>query len=185
MADFVPTGLGQIGASATDVVGFRHQAPGFDPISGEGARRFGGRFNPPGSYPVLYLCSTRACAVSELRRQAVRQVAGVEGLLPRELWIVTTRLWQVLDLTRPKNLEVLGVTGPDLVRDDHGFTQDLGRRAQKSGLQAIRTPSATGTDDVFAIFLPNLGSAELRVELIETWTSATDLENERPAIGRP
>jgi RES domain-containing protein len=52
---------------------YRNQAPGFDPISGEGARRQGGRFNPPHSFPVIYLCATRPCVVAELTAQATRQ----------------------------------------------------------------------------------------------------------------
>ena len=35
------------------VKGYRNQASGFDPRSGDGARRFGGRFNRPHSYPTF------------------------------------------------------------------------------------------------------------------------------------
>ena len=131
-----------------DVVGYRNQAPGFDPRSGEGARRFGGRFNPPNSFRVLYLCSTCACATSELRRQAQRQSIDIERFLPRELWMVDMRRRRVLDLTGPESLESLEITGEDLVRDDYRFTQAIGKWAHEFRFQAIRTPSATGTGDV-------------------------------------
>ena len=37
---------------------FRHMATGWDdPLSGEGARIHGDRFNPPDKFPVLYLCT--------------------------------------------------------------------------------------------------------------------------------
>lgn len=179
MDGFSPQHLARVGASRGDLTGYRNQAPGFDPRSGEGARRFGGRFNPPGSFGVLYLCSTRACSVSELRRQAARQNIAVEHMLPRELWVVSVSLRRVLDLTQPENLLTLGLTVEDLVRDDHGFTQSLGRYAVESGYEAIRTRSATGTDDVFAVMVDNLGGRELRVELVETWTTAAHLEAPR------
>jgi uncharacterized protein (TIGR00369 family) len=63
--------------------GFRHLGPRYDPLSGEGARLHGGRFNPPGSFPVLYICQSSPCAVAELKRLGERQAIGVEGLLPR------------------------------------------------------------------------------------------------------
>ena len=88
MAGFDPTSVTRAEAAALDATGYRNQAPGFDPRSGEGARRFGGRFNPPRSFPVLYLCTTRSCAIAELTRQADRQSIDVEQLLPRELWRV-------------------------------------------------------------------------------------------------
>ncbi|MGH2928380.1 MAG: RES domain-containing protein [Solirubrobacteraceae bacterium] len=62
---------------------WRQIAPRYDPLSGEGARLHGGRFNPPGSFPVLYICQSRPCAAAELKRLGERQAIGVEGLLPR------------------------------------------------------------------------------------------------------
>ena len=176
MDGFDPQHLARVGPSREELPGYRNQVPGFDPRSGEGARRFGGRFNPPGSFPVLYLCSTRACSVAELRRQAARQNIEVEHMLPRELWVVSVSLRRVLDLTNPERLRVLGLTVEDLVREDHGFTQSLGRFADEFGYQAIRSRSATGTDDVFAVMVDNLGGRELRVEMRETWTIIAELE---------
>lgn len=175
MDGFNPQHLARVDASRADLTGYRNQTPGFDPRSGEGARRFGGRFNPPGSFGVLYLCSTRACAVSELRRQAARQSIQVEHMLPRELWVISVSLQRVLDLTCPESLRVLGLCVEDLVREDHGFTQSLGQHAIEFGYQAIRSRSATGTDDVFAVMVDNLGGTDLRVGLRETWTAIAQL----------
>lgn len=56
--------------------GYRQQSPGYDPLSGEGARIQGGRVNPPDSFPVLYLCSTAWCAAAEfIRRRAATDLA--------------------------------------------------------------------------------------------------------------
>ncbi len=176
MATFNPQHLVRIGASRMNVVGYRNQAPGFDPTSGEGARRLGGRFNPPSSFPVLYLCSTRMCASSELKRQAERQGIALSQLLPRELWVVRARLRSVLDLTRDANLQTLGVSSQDLVRDNHRFTQDLGLAAHGLRFQAIRTPSATGIGDVFALLLDHIGETTLETDLLETWSERSELD---------
>ncbi|MDQ6928147.1 MAG: RES family NAD+ phosphorylase [Actinomycetota bacterium] len=128
------------------------RAPGFDPRSGEGARRFGGRFNPPKSLPVVYLCLTKRCVVTELARQAERQSIQVEDLLPRELWSVTAELTGVLDLTAAAALSAVAIDPTDLVRPDHAFTQELGEAAHERGIQAIRSPSVTGIDEILAIF---------------------------------
>ena len=76
---------------------FRHVSPSFDPLSAEGARIGGERFNPAGSFPVLYLCRTRAFAVAELRRLGERQRVGLEGLLPRYLYRFEVALERVLN----------------------------------------------------------------------------------------
>ncbi len=66
--------------------GSRHLAPRYDPLSGEGARLCGGRFNPPGGFPALYICQSRTCAIAELKRLGERQAIGVDGLLPTVLY---------------------------------------------------------------------------------------------------
>lgn len=176
MDGFDPQQLSSAGDLHEDLTGYRNLTPGFDPRSGEGARRFGGRFNPPGSFPVLYVCSTRACSVSELRRQSARQNIEVRHMLPRELWAISISLRRVLDLTARESLRVLRLTVDDLVRNDHGLTQSLGKLAHDLGYQAIRSRSATGTGDVFAVMVDNLGGTEIRVEMIEAWTTIDHLE---------
>lgn len=175
MASFDPARLNGVGLPDLSTVGYRHQAPGFDPRSGEGARRFGGRYNPPRSFPVIYLCLTRPCAVAELMRQAIRQGVQVEDLLPRELWSMATDLERTLDLTDPSVLMAAGLGPGDLIRPGHTFTQQIGEAAHERGVQAIRAPSATGVDEVLALFPENLGGATLHVELVEVWESSQDM----------
>ncbi len=175
MASFDPARLNGVGLVDFASVGYRHQAPGFDPRSGEGARRFGGRYNPPRSFPVIYLCLTRPCAVAELMRQAIRQGVQVEDLLPRELWSIATDLEKTLDLSDVSVLTAAGLDPGDLVRPGHAFTQQIGEAAHERGVQAIRAPSATGVDEVLALFPENLGGATLQVELVEVWESSQDI----------
>lgn len=175
MPSLDPRALGRAPGASLSVVAYRNQARGFDPRSGDGARRLGRRFNPPRSFPVLCLCVTRPCVVAELTRQAERQGLSVDALLPRELFKISADLDKVLDLTDPATLDVLGITPPDLVREDHRFTQEIGEAAHEYGFQAIRSPSATGVDHVVAIFPEKLAGAVLDVKLLGEWNTTEDL----------
>lgn len=177
MPAFNRTYLAQIRLSAFVGTGYRNQAPDFDPTSGEGARRHGGRFNPPRSFPVVYLCSSRPCVVAELTHQAMRQRLDVADLLPRELWAIGLELDAVLDLTDPDMRHRLAVDTTDLIRSDHGFTREIGEAAHDHRCQAIRSPSATGVDDVIAVFPENLGAATLNAQLERRWTTTADLRD--------
>ena len=158
------------------MVGHRNQAPGFNPRRGEGARRFGGRYNPPHTFAVIYLCATRACAVAELTRQAHRQAMALDDFLPRELWQVTAELSITLDLTDRATRDALNVEADDLVRADVQLTREIGQASHDYGFQAIQSPSATGIDRVIAVFPDNLAGTALDAELIEQWRTAADLQ---------
>jgi RES domain-containing protein len=175
VSSFDARALGRVPGVALSVVGYRNQSRGYDPRSGDGARRQGGRFNPPHSFPVLYLCLTKPCAVAELTRLAQRQSLRVEDLLPRELWQVEAELDNVLDLTESEVLVELGFSIEDLVREDHQFTHEIGEAAHEHGFQAIRSASATGVDRVLAVLPERLAGAVLEVELVGEWTTAQDL----------
>lgn len=180
MPSLDPPAIGLAPAALLSVVAYRNQAKGFDPRSGDGARRLGGRFNPPHSFPVLYLCLTRPCVVAELTRQAERQGLNVDALLPRELFEFSADLDKVLDLTDKATRDALGIAPPDLIREDHRFTQEIGEAAHEHGFQAIRYPSATGIDHVLAIFPEKLAGAVLDVKLLGEWNTPDDLAHLAP-----
>lgn len=146
-----------------------------DPLSGEGARMRGGRFNPPDSYPVLYLCTTRPCTVAELRQLGRRQIIGVEGLLPRVLYRYEISLDRVLDLTSSVTLQHLEITAQQVTGADLAIPRQIGEAAHATGIQAVKAPSATGVDEVIAVFPELLGSGHLIPELLERWDSTEDL----------
>ncbi len=157
-------------------MGYRHQALGYrSPKSGEGARRLGGRYNPPQSFSVLYLCTTLPCAAAELARLAHRQRIAVEHFLPREVWRIQANLNRVLDLTDNAVLSNLGLQTEDLVRDGYQLTNQIGEAAHEQRFQAVMAPSATGVDKVLAIFTENLGKSILQPDLIQRWESPNDL----------
>jgi RES domain-containing protein len=156
--------------------GWRHLSPRHDPLSGEGARLHGGRFNPAGSFPVLYICRTRPCVVAELRRLGERQAIGVEGLLPRHLYRYDIRLDRVLDLTNAGVREEVGLGLEVLTGPDWAACQDIGTTAHALGVQAILSPSAAGVDDVLALFAQHIGLGTVEPKLIEEWHTVADLE---------
>lgn len=180
MPSLDPRAVGLASAASLSVVAYRNQAKGFDPRKGDGARRLGGRFNPPHSFPVLYLCLTRPCVVAELTRQAERQGLNVDALLPRELFEISAELDKVLDLTDAATLEAIGIAPPDVVREDHRFTQEIGEAAHEHAFQAIRSPSATGVDHVLAIFPEKLAGTVLDVRLLGEWNTPDDLAHLGP-----
>src|SRR5581483_4378866 len=175
MPEFEPADLARIKPSSFAGTAYRNQAPGFDPISGEGARRLGGRFNPPRSFPVIYLCASRPCVVAELMHLATRQGGDVVDLLPRELWSIEMDLDRVLDLGEADVRRRLHLEIEDLIRPDHSLTREIGEAAHDQRLQAIRSPSATGVDEILAVFTENLGGATLKASLETRWTDSSDL----------
>lgn len=172
---FDPKSVAQAPTRSLAAIGYRNQTPGYEVRSGEGARRFGGRFNQPDSFPVLYLCTTRKCASAELKRKAYRQGIPFEQILPREVWRINVQVGRVLDLTNPFTLDQLGIERGDLIREGYRLTREIGEAAHQQRLQAVLTPSATGVDSVVAVFPENLGGSVLRVRLVEVWNTPGDL----------
>ena len=63
----------------------------------------------------------------------------------------------------------------DIVRWDNRFTQVIGEAAHEHGFQAIRSPSATGVDEILAIFPENPAELVLDVNLVGEWKTIADL----------
>lgn len=155
---------------------WRHLGPRHNPLSGEGARIHGGRFNPPGSFPVLYLCQSRSCAVAELRRFGARQAIGVEGLLPRKLYRYDVALDRILDLTSEEVRAQVGLGLDVLTGPDWTACQELGSTVHSLGAQGISSPSATGVGEILAVFVQQVGLGWLVPQLTEEWHSAGQLD---------
>ena len=65
--------LGNLKPTPLATTAYRHLAPGRDPLSGEGARIHGGRWNPPESFPTIYLGLSEATVDAEFARMAAKQ----------------------------------------------------------------------------------------------------------------
>lgn len=175
MPEFNAGLLARITPARLNGTAYRNQAPGFEASSGEGARRLGGRFNPPDSFPVLYLCMTRQCVVAELTQQATRQGLDVTDLLPREVWAITLDLDIVLDLSDAQVRRQLRIDSAELILPDRRLTREIGAAAHSQRFQAVRSLSATGVDEILAVFPENLGSATLGTQLDNRWETLADL----------
>lgn len=149
---------------------FRHIAPAYNPLQTDGARIRGGRWNPPESFPTLYLALDESTTAAEFRRFAQRQSRTVEDLLPRVVYRFRVRLGDVLDVTTPQALNALDITDA-IPADDMSRTQAVGEAAHYVGLEAILAPSATRTGHILAIFFDRL-RADSAVEPIDShrWT---------------
>ena len=156
-------------------LGYRQQAPTYDPLSGEGARIHGGRFNPPDSFPVLYLCSTPGCAAAEFMRTTQRHPLGAAAFLPRVLYRYDVDLTAVLDLTDEGTIDHLQLDQVALVDEDVTLPRHIGEIAHQFGYQAVRNASAAGVDDVIAVLVQNLRTGVLVPSLEATWNSLDDL----------
>lgn len=170
-----PSRVATTGLSLFTGHGWRQLSPRYDSLSGEGARIHGGRFNPSGSFPVLYLCQSRKCAVAELERLGAHQAIGVDGLLPRSLYRYEISLARVLDLTSDEVRTDVGIGLDVLTGPDWTTCQELGSTAHALGVQGISSPSATGVGDVLAVFVQHIGLGRIEPRLVEEWRSSDDL----------
>lgn len=112
-----------------------------EPLSGEGARRHGGRFNPKGM-PALYTSTTIMTAIREANQ--------VGTLQPTTLVAYRAELDPIFDATDEARLAAYDMASADLARDDwrivmreHGEapSQALARRLAAEGFAGMRVRS--------------------------------------------
>jgi RES domain-containing protein len=120
--------------------------------SGEGARAVGGRWNPPESFPTLYLGSSVETAEAEVRRGFAAQGRRLEEAVGPVVHEMDVRLTAVLDLREPAVLTEVGLSLNDVAGPDRRRCQAVGDAAHFIGLEGIWAPSAAGTGEVVAIF---------------------------------
>lgn len=135
---------------------YRHVSRGRQPLSGEGARIQGGRWNPRESFPTLYVGLTEAVVVAEFHRLAIRSGRSTADFLPRSVYRIDVSLGLVLDLTDASTVSAVGVTAAQLAADDPGACQAIGDAAHYLGFEAVLAPSATGRGSALAIYTDRL-----------------------------
>ncbi|HEX9824204.1 MAG TPA: RES family NAD+ phosphorylase [Actinomycetota bacterium] len=151
---------------------FRHLGPRYSPLNAEGARIHGGRWNPPESFPTLYLGLDRETVVGEFYRLARHQSMPPAALLPRRLYTYRTELTGVLDLTTVEALSRVGLSLDDIRSEDPSACQGVGEAAHYVGFEAVRASSATGSGEVVAVFYDRLtGDAVVEPVGFEEWTT--------------
>jgi RES domain-containing protein len=125
-------------------------------MSGEGARLVGGRWNPKGSFAVLYLGLDQRTVIAEFERLARRQGLAPSSFLPRRLYRYDGKLQNLLDLRQPETYEALGLTRETMAADDATACEAVGEAAFVAGREGVLAPSATGEGEVLAVFLERL-----------------------------
>jgi hypothetical protein len=103
------------------------------------------------------------------------QVIGPSGFLPWRLYSFDVDLARVLDLCDDAVRRALDLSASDLTDDERSVPREIGVIAHGLSFQAIRSPSATGVDDVLAVFPDNIGAGKLQPLLAEEWTSLAQL----------
>jgi RES domain-containing protein len=157
---------------------YRHYAPAYAALSGEGARRIGGRWNAPESFSVIYTGSSVETVDAEFRRSVSSARMPVTN--PRELARIRLDLTRVLDLRSEATRRALGIGLEDIIADDPTIPRAIGEAAQHLGYEAIVAPSATGIGHVVAVFLTNR-SPESSIEVIETQVYDPAVSGDREA----
>lgn len=119
-----------------------------NPLSGEGARRYGGRFNPRGM-PALY--------TSLSVMTAIREASQIGTLQPTTLVAYEADIGPILDATDPAALSAQGLNPADLAADDwrtrmltdgRAPARHLAERLKASGFAGMRVRSfARGATD--------------------------------------
>jgi RES domain-containing protein len=123
-----------------------------DPLDGGHAALRGGRWNPPESYPVVYLCADEAVARANVHRILDGQPYGPEDLRPESAPVLVTATVPAdgyLNAVTEAGLEALGLprTYP---RDSRrrrvpwSRCQPLGEQAHAAGLPGVAARSAAG-----------------------------------------
>jgi RES domain-containing protein len=169
--------LDVIGPTSIDGVFYRHTSERRDPLSGEGARITGGRWNPPGT-EALYLTRPISTCRAEFLRMAEGQGRGPKSFLPRRVHTIAVTNLAVVDLRSDETLQSVGLDRT-AIGGNWGPCQAVGDAADTLGLGGLLVPSATGAGEVLAVFVRHAHHGELSVVRSTTtndpsWSSLDD-----------
>jgi RES domain-containing protein len=107
-----------LGTTTWSGAAWRHTARGRNPLSGEGARLFGGRWNSPDIAATVYLAWPERTCLEEFTRMAAGQGRGTTSFLPRALHEIEVHNVLVVDLTSTASLDQVGLELADIQGDD-------------------------------------------------------------------
>jgi RES domain-containing protein len=144
----------------------RHVNEKYRTVAGSPA---GGRWGPPGTYPVIYLGRPTVSVVVEAYRNLVEKVEGMRPELvgPRRLLTCRVSVHDILDLREAANLRRVGLTEEALLGEWRPC-QEVGRAVHQLGLHGIIAPAATGLGETLALFEQYLDVNELPTVIAET-----------------
>jgi RES domain-containing protein len=133
---------------------FRYTAAHRDPLSGEGARRFGGRWNPALLFPAIYLADSAQACMVEVERAADVASTTAEKMLEAayRLHTIDVADLAVLDLRTPAAQDAVGLEIDDIFGDDWAACQAVGHAAWFLHMQGVLAPAAGGVGLVITGF---------------------------------
>lgn len=143
-----------------------------DILSGEGASRRGGRWNPPG-LRALYGSTTDAAALEEAK--ANDRYYGLVTKTPRLVVAIDANVPRMLDLTVPTVRRRLGITLAELAAEDwrkllqggqESLSQALGRAAAACGASGLLVRSAAVRKANNVVIFPPV-AAQGRLTIVE------------------
>ena len=143
-------------------------------MSGRGAARRGGRFNPPG-VNTIYLGQPDAVCLAEYQNMLDDQ--GLTRTRPGAFLLHTmqVRELEVLDLTQEVVRDRVSLSLDDVIGDSHDPCQAVGRAAHYLKIEGIVAPSARADGLVIAVFEDQVDPGQLtpilRARAIEDLTS--------------
>lgn len=149
-----------------------------DPLDGRHAAAHGGRWNPPGSFPVVYLNRAVDTARRNVDRLLAGQPYGPEDLVPDEAYVLVEA-----DVPRARYLDVVTEDGcaacglptaypryADGTPVEHARCHPIGVAAHDAGLPGVAcrsaAPGAAAGDEELACFT---AVAETRRWAFDTW----------------
>ncbi len=154
--------IDQLGIGLWSGTAFRHTGPGRDPLSGEGAKLFGGRWNSRDLAATIYLAFPEEACVREFLRLAAKQPLGPEAFRTRVIHEIAVESLKVLDLRSEDALKAVGLEMSDVEAADMSSCQKVGDAAFYMQLQGVLTMSATGVGHILAVFEEHLEAGQLR-----------------------
>lgn len=161
-----------IGPTAWSGRCFRYTTARRDPLSGEGARLHGGRWNPPDLFPAIYLAEPRSACLRELAKAAADNHLDVQAQLQVPYKLHTIRVDQipVLDLRDPNRQVELGLESDQPEAWTWSECQPIGHAAWFLEFAGVLAPSATGQGLTLALFEHRAGPNQVNVEASDLLT---------------
>lgn len=133
-----------------------------DFLSGAGAARTGGRWNPPG-LPAIYASLDVITATREAYQNFVNFGFPMTAISPRVTAGARATLSKMLDLTDETVLSQIGFSTADLVEEEwqaiqdggeESWTQAIGRGCQQAGFEGLLAVSAQNEDGKNIVIFP-------------------------------
>ncbi|MDA2889807.1 RES domain-containing protein [Mycolicibacterium sp. BiH015] len=151
---------------------YRYTTAHRDPLSGEGARRFGGRWNPASLFPAIYLTDSAQACMVEVDRAAQAASTTAEKMLEAAYRVHTVAVEElaVLDLTTTEAREAVGLDDDDIHGDDWSACQVVGHAAWFLHVQGVLVPAASGVGLVITAYEQRTRPGQLRVSSSEELT---------------